>query len=159
MKRLLLTTILIGVIYILGTLVFTEIRTFVDDASLTMSGVNLTSARTAILKNYNESILPENELLSDDAAFKINPVYINTDKRIDLVASVNSEATCGTGGCIVTLYIQNDEREYIPLNFAYTVKELSVKNSITNEMHDLEINNDDSMILKWNGEEYSLNVQ
>jgi len=158
MRRLLITIILVGVVYVLGTLVVKQIQIYTHDASLIMSGANSRELQSIILDYFNTAILHNGQTLDPDTVITTRIEYINTDSRKDIIATIDSPATCGSGGCIATIFLQNDSGAFLPINFAYAVKQIEVENSITNQMHDLIINGNKETPMKWDGEQYTLNI-
>jgi hypothetical protein len=154
MKRVLITIILIGIIYVLGQMIFSGMNTFMSDASIIMSGISQNEIETVVREHYNVHILDEDVALSEDANIIATPAYIDNDKTLDIVVRVESEATCGTGGCITTLF-KRAGKSLIALPFEYAVKEIAVMESVTNHMHDIKINN--NTVLTWDGNRYSMN--
>ena len=159
MKRIIIALILVGIIYVLVQIVFSDIKTFSNGASALMSGVHKNEVETIIRKYYNTHVLTDGKMLSSDAKILLTPTYLNTDHTTDIVARVESNDTCGGGGCITTLFLHNDDTgEFEPIEFTYAVKEIAVLESVTNGMHDIKINNDAQMTLIWDGNRYSMNT-
>ena len=159
MKRLILISVLIGIVFILGTLVKEQIQIYINDASLIMSNINSAHVRNIIIEHYNTATLNELEKLQADSThITLEQTYLNNDTEQDLIATIESDATCGTGGCITYLLLKNDIGEFDLINFSYAVKKLTVESSITNQMHDLRINDDSKNLMRWNGEQYTLNT-
>lgn len=158
MKRIIVALVLILVIYVLGTLVSKQISTFINQASLNMRGMNVTELNKQIRAHVNEHILENNITLDTDAQFELQTTYINTDNGKDVIARIVAPQTCGTGGCITVILLKTESGDFKALPFAYSVKELAVQNSITNGMHDVMINNDSENLMKWDGEQYTLNA-
>lgn len=158
MKRLILILGLIGAIYFLGTIVFGEVKNYIGNATLILSGLNHENVRATIITHYNEHILSGSDTLDADTEVSIETAYINNDSRKDIIASIKSPHTCGTGGCVTTIFLQTDTQEIEPIQFKFAIKELHVKDSITNHMHDLEINGDGSSFMSWNGEQYVIST-
>lgn len=114
---------------------------------------------TIILEHYRHDILHNEKALLDSSTYTIERknVYINEDNMIDMSAVVKAPETCGSGGCITTLFIQQTNGGYIPVNFQYALKSLRVLDSMTNGMHDIEINDTKNAILTWDGTMYQPN--
>jgi hypothetical protein len=157
MKRLIIVILLVGLIYVAGTMVFSEIKTYMQNASLILSGTNTETMRTTVLDHYNTHILKGKSTLPQDVPITLVTEHINTDGILDIIATVNSEATCGSGGCITTIFLQDTSGNFAPISFGYAVKEISVEQTITQGMHDISINNNTETPLTWNGHTYTLN--
>lgn len=153
MKRLLIALVLIGVLYILGQMVVSGIKTYTQGASLVLSGLSAKDIQSTVREYYNKKVLSDGKILSDDTDIQITPAYVNNDRELDIIARIESTDTCGGGGCLTTLFIQN-EGTLEPVSFTYAVKEIQVLESITNQMHDIRINNDKDKVFVWSGEQY-----
>lgn len=156
MKRLILALGLLAVTWFIGTFVVTELKAYINNASLIMSGISSNTIQTIVREHINADILGDGVTLNDTAQIHIQTAYINDDSNKDIIATTESAETCGTGGCITTIYLQNEINEFVPISFAYAVKEILVENSMTNHMHDLRINNNNENIMVWNGDAYTL---
>jgi hypothetical protein len=158
MKRLIITLGLIVLVYFFGLQVVKQITNYRNNASLIMSGVSTKELRMHIIAHYNEVILKNTAVLNSDAEIKLQTAYINDDTTTDVVVTVVSDAVCGSGGCITTIFLQDEMQNFEPVkNFSYAVKELNVENGMTNKMHDLSINGDTHNRMTWDGERYVLN--
>ncbi len=157
MKRLLLVIILIGVIYVLGLMVVSGIKTYTQGASLILSGMSKDAIHDVVRAHYNEHILTDGTALPEDAAFVLTPVHLNSDRDLDLIARVESADTCGGGGCITTLFVRTEDGLLTPLSFAYAVKEIEVLESVTDGMHDIRLNGNIDGTMVWDGNQYSTN--
>jgi Na+-translocating ferredoxin:NAD+ oxidoreductase RnfG subunit len=158
MKRLLLTLILIGIIYVLGQMVVSGIKTYTQGASLVLSGMTKDAIHDVVRAHYNEHILTNGTTVPDDAVFVLTPIHLNTDRDLDIIARVESPATCGGGGCITTLFVRTEDGLLESVSFAYAVKELEVLESVTNEMHDIRLNGSMESTMVWDGKQYSTNT-
>lgn len=158
MKRLIIIGILIAIVYVLSTLVTKQMQRYISDAALIMSGVHSSDIRNIVISHYNSAVSSDEEKLHGDTHVALTQTYLNSDTERDLIATIESNATCGTGGCITYLLLKNDVGEFDLVHFSYAVKKLEVENSITNKMHDLRINDDSRNLMKWNGEQYTLNT-
>lgn len=156
MKRLLLTILLIIVIYFAGKMLLSLIQTYTNGASLIMSGVSQTELRNTVINHYN-TILSDKDTVSTDAEVDLRTEHINTDNKLDVIATAHTDASCGSGGCITTIFLQNEFQEFVPISFAYAIKHIEVLGSVTNDMHDLMLNNDKRSKLIWNGSTYTFN--
>jgi hypothetical protein len=154
MKRLIIVAGLIGAIYFLGTSAFLEIQKYIGSATLILSGMNQHTVTSTIIDYYNKNILSDSPKLDAHTPVQIETAYINNDSRKDIIASIESPHVCGTGGCVTTIFLQTETHEIEAIPFAFAVKEIRVKDSITNHMHDLEINGDKTAHMSWNGTQY-----
>lgn len=152
MKRIVITVLLLGALYVLFTMNHKEIVRFIQDASLIQSGGNEDTIKATIVSHYNENVLLEH--ITDMSSATYTFANIDTDSRKDIIAHIDTPAACGTGGCITTLFIQNDDRGFTPINFEFALKDIEVLSGVTYGMHDLKIN--DTTVMKWDGEKYQL---
>jgi hypothetical protein len=117
-----------------------------------LKGVRGSALQELILTHYKNVVLKTTELTVD--AIETTVTDLNDDGRDDVIAVVESGMTCGTGGCIASIFIENDEGELTPISFAYAVKSIEVLGSITKGMHDLRINGDMNSKMIWDGTTY-----
>ena len=158
MKRLLLILVLVAIIYVLGVLTYEEIGVYRNNASLILSGIDKSKIIKTVKNHFNETILTDGNSLDDSADIILRLEYINDDTLKDIVATVKSSQTCGSGGCITTIYLQNEFGGFESINFIYAVKDIIIEPSITNQMHDITINGAKGNIMTWDGVRYVLNA-
>jgi hypothetical protein len=79
---------------------------------------------------------------------------INDDGYDDIIAIQHTDKTCGTGGCIATIFLNGPDGSLMPLSFQIAVKAVAVLESTTNGMHDLRLNHDETSRMIWNGSTY-----
>lgn len=156
MKRLFLTICLIGIVYVLGTLVIDQIMLFANNASLILGITNSAEIRKVVLDEYNAKISDVSKRLNDNTNVTLESSYINADTKSDIIATIHSNDTCGGGGCITSILLKNDAGKYESIHFDYAVKKIAVVSSLTQGMHDLRINDDEKSLMRWNGSEYSI---
>lgn len=78
---------------------------------------------------------------------------INADKTKDLILQGTSDAQCGSAGCSYEICIYNNgEAQLIP--FGYAGKELVVKNTLTENMYDLQVGSSGFVDFFWDGLRY-----
>lgn len=157
MRRLLIAIILVLAIYVLAQIVLKEAQTYLHNASLILSGIDQEMLVATIREHFNTDVLPQGKHLADDARFDIQLEYLNSDDAQDVLVTVDSEETCGTGGCLTAFYIKNEQGEFEPINFVSAVKSIQVEPTLTNGMHDIVLNEDFENILRWDGHRYSVN--
>ncbi len=157
MRRLFFIVVLLGLVYVFGKIVVAEIQIFINEASVILSDTDKKAVQIEVRTYVNREILNPKNQLKDTDTITITTAHINTDTQKDIIAKVESDATCGTGGCMTIILLKNDLNEFKPIPFQYTVKSLKVENSITNGMHDLRINDNKNSYMTWNGEQYVLN--
>ena len=159
MRKLLIAIVLIGVIYVLGVMTFSQVKIFLSGASLILSGVDTEKIEEAVISRYSESEFTKYMKLSrEDITIHGRQEYINDDNVKDIVVTIESEHTCGTGGCLTTIYLQNELKELRPVNFEYVVKEIEIMPEVTNGMHDITINGNADTRMMWDGNSYSFNI-
>jgi len=157
MLRLIVIAALIGIVYVLGTMVLSGATTFINDASLIVSGINRSEVKRQVRAYLSEEMTDSTKTFTD-ADIKITTAHINTDTKKDIIATTESDATCGTGGCITVILLKNDLNRFEFIPFKYTVKSIYVEGTITNGMHDLKINNKSTRMV-WDGEQYVMQTQ
>ncbi len=158
MKRLLIALILMGVVYVLGQMVVSGIKTYTQGASLILSGMSRDAIHDVVRTHYNEHVLTNGTALPEDSVFLLTPVHLNSDRDLDVIARVESAATCGGGGCITTLFLRTEDGLLEALSFAYAVKEIEVLESVTLGMHDIRLNGNIDSTMIWDGNQYSTNT-
>lgn len=148
---------LIVVILFLGQIIINQI--FIDGlpASVILGGTSKSALEEKILNHY-KTLVPDNaQTFLQKGEYQIESTYIdiNNDQTKDLIVTLRSIATCGSGGCLATIFTKNQEKEFLPLeNFSYAVKDIQPLESYTNNMRDLRINNDSSMKMIWDTNRY-----
>lgn len=157
--RLVIILVLLGVFLGVGDI---TLKTLIDrgsSAALILSGVDRASLEETIVEYYRVTVLHDEQALRDPQAYTLTSTYtdLNSDGRSDVIAQIESERTCGTGGCIVTIFVQNESRGFDPVPFEYAVHSIEPVENITNGMRDLRINNDSGSTMSWDGSTYVLN--
>ncbi len=156
MKRLIIAIILMLVIYVLGTQVADQIKIYIQHASLMLAGVDSERTRDAVRTHFNAVV--GGTPIPEDAHISIKPVAINLDDTTDIIATIESPRTCGSGGCLTAIFLQNANKEFRPTSFAYTLKDIEVQSGVTSGMHDLMINEDPQNLMRWDGAQYTQNT-
>ncbi len=154
MKRLIVTILFIGIIYIIFSIAYSHLRVFTSGASAIMGMMDIQSndaERAQIISYYREHVdrthqINEQELILSD-------VLINNDSIEDVVATLTSEEVCGSAGCITTIFVREDD-VLVPIPFQYATESIVSEQSMTNGMHDLKING--NVMMKWDGERYMI---
>lgn len=124
--------------------------------ALVATGMRESELKEFIREYYRTEIL-ENPTALTDGKDEISIRYLDVDTNgsKDLVVTVDSKPTCGSGGCITTIFLTNDMREPTPVRtFKYATRELEVLESITMGMHDLELNGSKKNRMTWDGTQY-----
>jgi len=158
MRTLLFIAILLVLIYSFGG---GYVERAINDgsfAALLTLGVNKVELEHTIIEHYRSTILKDSESLrsTNDYTLELTYTNINQDNSRDVIARLESLATCGGGGCITTIYVQNDMREFEPISFEYAAHSIEVLGSLTQGMHDLRINGDPQSRMAWDGRKYVL---
>ncbi len=155
MRRLFAYGLLIlGIFYMLkgSTGIIGDIRD--GGAALVLQGITNEELHATILEHYKTAVVKTTELYADSIDTTVTD--LNDDGKKDVIAIVESGATCGGGGCIASIFIVNDVGELTPIPFSYAVKDIEVLDSITRGMHDLRINEDETSKMVWDGVTYVL---
>lgn len=88
--------------------------------------------------------------------FIISKENINSDGKEDAIVQYKNELNCGSAGCVFEICLSTSNNAYTHLPFGYAGESLKAKQTVTNDMADLMLNNDESLILTWNGSSYEL---
>lgn len=113
-----------------------------------------------LMSNVKEQCTEQIKETYNDAAtmeFITMQTHLNDDALTDHLVTVDGPGTCGSAGCIHELCISKNQGggvTHIP--FGYAALDITVLNTLTNGMRDLQVNNDDALILTWDGTQYSL---
>lgn len=81
---------------------------------------------------------------------------INTDGVRDAIITYTEGPQCGTAGCVTEICISSNQNTFTHLPFGLAVQSIQVKETLTNGMRDITLNDDSQMELTWNGEAYAL---
>ena len=157
MTRILVMMMLVmGITYFGGSALISNVLDENSAASLILAGINRTTVESAVLTHYRSEIIKDSSALTDPSTYTLTSEYthINQDSLLDLTAILESQETCGTGGCIATIFLQNGIGEFEPTGFRYAVRDIEVLESITNGMHDIRLNGDTTERMVWNGAQY-----
>lgn len=125
------------------------------NTALLIRGLTESELNDKILNHYKTVVL-ENE--SNFIADSVNTTVtdLNDDGKKDVIAVVESGMTCGSGGCIASIFLENESGELTAIPFSYAVKHIEVLGTLTRGMHDLRVNNDMSHKMIWDGTTYVL---
>ncbi len=123
--------------------------------ALLMSGITRSELHEKILTHYKSTVLGGVSELTADA-IDTTVTDLNEDGKKDVIAIVESGTTCGSGGCIASIFIENEFGELTAIPFTYAVKNIEVLSTITKGMHDLRINHDETSKMTWDGTTYIL---
>lgn len=97
------------------------------------------------------------QISEEENKFKLTQVIINSDFKDDAILQYTKEPQCGNAGCVYELCISNADGTYTHTPFGYAGHSIAVKNTITEGMHDLMLNNDKNASMVWDGSTYVLN--
>ncbi len=121
-------------------------------------GRNLALVITGVLEDQQQclsSLEKQENLLIAINDVRITATRLNTDTKKDYIIEKTSAENCGSAGCIFELcVIQNNGAQIIP--FGYAAKKLVVKESITNGMHDIELQGNTNITLQWDTSRYQI---
>lgn len=73
------------------------------------------------VKDY-EKVTRSNEFIEEGQTHLIDYVDLNEDGRMDFVTIYNARNWCGSAGCMVEVFIQNEEGGYSSHPFVYSAK-------------------------------------
>jgi hypothetical protein len=152
MKRTIITIVLLGLVYFLVHVVISRVQVFSNSASVIMSGVSTAELQKLVRAHYHEDVFKYEKELAPGAKIIPTPAYINSDQSLDIIVRVESDDTCGSGGCITTIFLQTDIGTFEPVPFTYAIKSFKVLETLTNQMHDIQVNGDG--LITWDGSKY-----
>lgn len=155
MKRLLFLGLIVGIAYL--SLEGAESLTGKNLTALLIGAKNSAVTET-VLKHYSENVPALRDFIANKSTYTLNTQYVDIDRDgdDDLIVILDSAITCGSGGCMASLFLQNEEKEFVPIDFLYTVKSIEPLDTYSSGMRDLRINDDESNHLIWNGSAYTL---
>lgn len=156
MKKIIFSVLLVGAIIVSAYSAF-GFSFFTNAAALILNSSDAHTLERLVISNYNKTVA-EDQRLQTNTSVHIEFAYINNDTRKDVIATLESGSTCGTGGCMTRIMLTNDSGAYDEIQFNYAVKSIDVQGSLTNEMHDLQINGDSQNLMRWDGKQYTLNT-
>ncbi len=156
MNRLFVLGLIVFGIYYMsvgGVGIFKNFQT--GNAAEVIRGFTQDELNARILTHYKEVVLGGVTEFTPDA---INTTItdLNDDGNKDVIAVTESPLTCGGGGCIASIFLEDEYGELVALPFAYAVKRIEVLGSLTKGMHDLQVNGDANQRMVWNGSAYVL---
>lgn len=93
---------------------------------------------------------------SRETKFTIQSVKINIDSTDDGLISYTEGQHCGTAGCSFELCISHADGTYHHVPFGYVAQSARILDTITQGMHDIMLNDDQSLTMVWNGDAYIL---
>ena len=81
---------------------------------------------------------------------------LNRDKIDDYIVSIQTSDFCGSAGCVHELCIFDGVGELEEINFGLAAHTVHKLETVTNGMHDLELNENTELHLRWNENRYEL---
>lgn len=147
--------LVLGIYYIVkgGTGIIGNLQN--SNVALLVTGVTESELHEKILSHYKTVVLGStNELTGSTIDTTVTD--LNEDGKKDVIAIVESAQTCGSGGCIASIFMENGLGELSAIPFTFAVKNIEVLSTITKGMHDLRINNDATSKMVWDGTTYVL---
>ena len=158
MKWLLVGLVILGCIYVGAEQTVLRFGAGGLPASLIFSGINPKIVEQKIFDNYTRIVpsLLDLQKSVDVKNLRTQYVDINNDGDKDIIATYESPATCGSGGCMATIFLQNNLKSFEPIEFLYTIKSIEPLDTFTLGMRDLGINEGQTNHLIWNGSAYIL---
>ncbi len=125
------------------------------NAALAIRGMTATELNDRIIDHYKEVVLGGVSNFTADA-IDTTVTDLNDDGKKDVIAIVESGLTCGSGGCMASIFVENELGELTAIPFTYAVKRIEVLQSLTRGMHDLRVNEDENHRMVWDGKTYVL---
>lgn len=158
MRPLILIIGLLLILFAFGSFYISGVIERNSNAALIISGIDTRKLEEHILSYYRTNITLDENSLREPSSYEIDMKYtrVNTDDKRDIIAVVRSDETCGSGGCIMTIFLQNEVKEFEPIDFRYAVGSIAVEDTITRGMHDLMVNGSRDTKLIWNDHSYVL---
>jgi hypothetical protein len=150
----------VGVVAIMafGGVVFTQFSANGIPALLILSGLETDKIESELLEHYKTAFDSDTYTKISEGQYSFTYTFsdINNDRQNDVIATIKSDATCGSGGCITSIVLINDDMTFETIPFEYAVHLLTPLQSITRGMRDLRINSNADNLLIWNGHQYIL---
>ncbi len=123
------------------------------NAALVIRGMTALELNDRIIDHYQEVVLGGASDFTADA-IDTTVTDLNDDGKKDVIAIVESGLTCGTGGCMASIFVEDEFGELVAIPFTYAVKRIEVLESLTRGMHDLRVNEDENHRMVWDGKTY-----
>jgi hypothetical protein len=118
-----------------------------------IDGLSESELNQKIIEHYKSNILGGvTDLYADAVTTTISD--LNNDGKEDVIAIVESSATCTGGGCVASIFMENGVGELTALPFRMAVQHIEVLESMTQGMHDLKVNHDETYRMVWDGSTY-----
>ncbi len=127
--------------------------TRIQNLASLFDGISQNEMTATILDHYKKNVLQNDQNFVADT-IDTTITDLNDDGKKDVIAIVESAPTCGSGGCIASIFIKNELGELAAIPFMYAVKHIEVLESITKGMHDLRVNHDETQRIVWDGTSY-----
>ena len=118
---------------------------------------NITESKQTekILEYYKTTLLENSDTLTLDT-IHTTVADLDEDGTEDVIAILDSGMTCTEDGCIASVFMKDASGELRAIPFTERVKSLETIESMTQGMHDLKVDQDDSKRMIWNGTTYVL---
>jgi len=147
LKQIIALSIL-GFVFISSGILFSQTDLSETLAAAITSTTDPSSACVEELNQIHGTTLT-NDLLN------ITSVRLNDDKRTDYLVEKKSPEFCGSTGCIFELCVVTaGEATIIP--FGLAAEKLTIKETLTNGMHDLQLQGQSTTNLTWDTERYTV---
>lgn len=159
MHKTKIVVVIVGIFLIGGMLFLVFIKkqeiSGLPSTALLSNGINPFESK-AVIKNYFYNKIFDGNV-PENYSYTLESTYtrISNDKDKDIVVTMISDKSCGTGGCLTAIFIQKDDT-FEPIDFSYVVQDIKVLETITQNMHDLRINKNAKSKMTWNGSHYEL---
>lgn len=90
------------------------------------------------------------------SAFSITPVAVNQDGIDDALIQYKEGSQCGNAGCMFEMCVSKNPQTFVHVPFGFAAHSIVMKETITDGMHDLMLNGQSSLTMKWDGNAYAL---
>lgn len=118
-----------------------------------INGLTESELNQKIIEHYKSNVLNgATDFYADAIGTTISD--LNNDGKQDVIAIVESSTTCSGGGCIASIFMENAVGELTAIPFKVAVQHIKVLESMTQGMHDLEVNHDEAYRMVWDGTTY-----
>src|SRR3989344_2388897 len=89
-----------------------------NSLALIFEGINPLALNATIVNGYTDAFAEGqyNTFMRNGYEIKKIVTDLNGDSRKDLIVTLNSTETCGSGGCLTHIYIQSEKREVVQMN-------------------------------------------
>jgi hypothetical protein len=119
---------------------------------------NIQSVATVFLSQNSEKYSACIQTFSNKSldSFTITQTHLNNDTKIDALIEQTDKDACGTAGCVYEICLSTNDGSFTHVPFGYAAKKITVRETLTNNMYDLMLNDEKKLKMTWDGTRYVL---